>query len=222
MTMTLGTPRGHSPPRLRSGPETWLAAAAVLYSCWLLELVLPTGLSMMDSYVSELLAGDQPYRWLFRTADLLAAGCLLLAARRLRGRVVVLPLLVFAVATIADTLLALDCAASVDALCRYRENVGAVSLGHRLHQVTSVVTVGSALVSAVVLLRRTRRWDAAAVVGLLVATSALSVVLQNQPGAGLVQRVQLLTVAAGLLLGALAVSGRRLLPSRSAGSRWAR
>lgn len=222
MTKTLGTPRGHSPPRLRSRPETWLAAAAVLYSCWLLELLLPTGLSMTDSYVSELLAGDQPYRWLFRTADLLAAGCLLLATRRLPGRAVVLPLLVLAVATIADTVLALDCAASVDALCRYREGIGAVSLGHRLHQVTSVITVGSALVAAVVLHRRTRRWDAAAVIVLMIATSALSVVLQNQPGAGVVQRVQLLTVAAGLLLGARAVSGRRSLPSRSAGSRWDR
>jgi hypothetical protein len=215
--MTLEMPRGHAPPRLRSLPETWLACAAVLYSCWLLELVVPAGLSMMDSYVSELLAGDQPYRWLFRATDLLAAGCLLLAARRLRGRAVVLPLLVLGVATIADTLLALDCAASVDALCRYREDVGAVSLGHRLHEVTSIVTVGSALVAAVVLYRRTRRRDAAAVVGLMVATGALSVVLQNQPGAGLVQRVQLLTIAAGLLLGARVVRGRRWLPSSSAG-----
>lgn len=197
----------------------WLVAAALLYSCWLLELVLPTGLSFVDSYVSELLAGDQPFRWLFRATDVLAAGCLLLAARRLRPRLIRISLVVFAVATIADTVLSLDCAASVDALCRYRESIGAVSLGHRLHQVTSALTAGSALVAAVGLVRRTRRWDAGLVAGLLAATGVLSVVLMNQPGAGMVQRVQLLTVAAGLLL---AARGRSWLPSTSAGSRWGR
>ncbi|GAB2805162.1 DUF998 domain-containing protein [Lentzea nigeriaca] len=199
--------------------RTWLIAAALLYSCWLLELVLPTGLSMVDSYVSELLADDQPFRWLFRTTDALAAVCLLFAARELRGRAGVarlpatgrplallralltnrslpaLLLIAFAAATLADTALSLDCAASVDALCHYRENTGAVSLGHRLHQVTSALTFVSALLAAV---RLRNAW----VVGLLLTTGALSVVLANQPGAGLVQRVQLLTIAAGLLLAA--------------------
>ncbi|GGU78176.1 DUF998 domain-containing protein [Lentzea flava] len=174
--------------------RTWLIAAALLYSCWLLELVLPTGLSVVDSYVSELLADDQPFRWLLRTTDVLAAACLLLAARTPRAW----PLLVFAAATLADTVLSLDCAASVDALCRYRENIGAVSLGHRLHQVTSALTFVSALIFAVRLRSRV-------VIGLLLTTGVLSVVLANQPGAGLVQRVQLLTIAAGLLLAARAV-----------------
>lgn len=204
---------------VRNRPQVWLAAAALLYSCWLLELVLPTGLSSVDSYVSELLAGDQPFRWLFRATDLLAATCVLLAARRLRTRVIAVPLLVFAAATVADTMLSLDCAASVDALCRYRETVGAVSLGHRLHEVTSVLTFVSALVAAVGLAHHTRRWDAWLVAGLLTTTGVLSVVLANQPGAGLVQRVQLLTVAAGLLLGARRT---RWPPSRSAESRWGR
>jgi hypothetical protein len=203
----------------RDRPEVWLAAAALLYSCWLLELVLPTGLSLVDSYVSELLADDQPFRWVFRVTDLLAATCVLLAARRLRTRVIAVPLLVFAVATIADTVLSLDCAASVDALCRYRENAGAVSLGHRAHQLTSVLTFISALIAAVGLARYTRRWDAWLVVGLLATTGVLSGVLANQPGAGVVQRVQLLTVAAGLLLGA---RRRRWPPSTSAESRWGR
>lgn len=201
-------------------PEgAWLIAAAVLYSCWLLELVLPTGLSFVDSYVSELLADDQPFRWVFRVTDVLAAGCLLLAARRVRPRVIAVALVVFAVATIVDTVLSLDCAASVDALCRYRENVGAVSLGHRLHQVTSVLTFVGALVAAVGLARHLRRWEAWLVAGLLATTGVLSAVLANQPGAGVVQRVQLLTVAAGLILGACR---RPTLPSTSAGSRWGR
>jgi hypothetical protein len=199
--------------------RTWLIAAALLYSCWLLELVLPTGLSMVDSYVSELLADDQPFRWLFRTTDALAAVCLLFAARELRSRgggaglpatrrpravlrallthpsLPALLLVAFAAATLADTALPLDCAASVDAACYYRENVGAVSLGHRLHQVTSALTFITALVAAV---RLRNAW----VVGLLATTGVLSVVLANQSGAGLVQRVQLLTIAAGLLLAA--------------------
>ncbi|KOV90070.1 DUF998 domain-containing protein [Nocardia sp. NRRL S-836] len=202
----------------------WLITAAVLYSCWLLELVLPTGLSVFDSYVSELLADDQPFRWIFRTTDTLAACCLLLAARglrrwlpappgarlgsRLADRLVVVAVVVFAVATLANTALSLDCAASADALCRHREEIGAVSLGHRLHQVTSLLTFGGALVAFACLERRTPRWDAGVVVVLLTATGVLSAVLADQPGAGLVQRAQLLTIAAGLVL--LARSRRRV------------
>jgi hypothetical protein len=177
--------------------RVWFFAAASLYSCWLLELVLPTGLSVVDSYVSELLAGDQPYRWLFRGTDLLAVACLLLGARRMNGRVTVLSLVAFTVATLADTVLSLDCAASVDAVCRYRETTGAVSLPHRLHQVTSVLTFAGALATATAF---ARRWQARVVLALLVVTGALSVVLADQPGAGLVQRAQLLTVATGCAL----------------------
>jgi hypothetical protein len=190
-------------------PAAWLVAAAVLYSCWLLELVLPTGLSVVDGYVSELLADDQPYRWVFRVTDTLAACCLLLAARGLRGRLVVVAVLAFAIATLADTALSLDCAASVDAQCRERESTGAVSLAHWLHQVTSVLTFGGALAAFVGLERRTRRWDARVVVVLLAATGVLSVVLAHQPGAGLVQRAQLLIIAAGLLLMARSCRGVR-------------
>ncbi|HEX7309263.1 DUF998 domain-containing protein [Lentzea sp.] len=196
--------RGRSRPFTR--PGGWLVAAAVLYSCWLLEPVLSTGLSPVDSYVSELLAGDQPFRWLFRATDALAALCLLAASIRLRGRWAVAAVLIFALATLADTALALDCAPSADALCRGREVSGAVSLSHRLHQVTSVLTFAGALGAAVVLERRTRWWSARAVLVLLAVTGALSALLVNQPGAGLVQRLQLLTVAAGLLLGARAWS----------------
>lgn len=190
----------------RWGPSGWLVVAACLYSCWLLELVLPTGLSKVHGYVSELLADDQPYRWVFRVADMLAAGCLLLAVRRLRGRLVVAGLLLFAAATLADTILSLDCAPSVDALCRHREQTGTVSLPHKLHQITSVLTFGGALVAAVGLERHTRRWSARVVIALLVASGVLSVVLAGQAGIGLVQRVQLLTVAAGLVLGARAAA----------------
>jgi hypothetical protein len=208
-------------PRLLGRPGAWLVAAALLYSSWLLELVLPTGLSAVDSYVSELLADDQPYRWLFRVTDALAACCLVLAAHRMRGRLIIASVLVFAAATLADTVLSLDCAASVDALCRYRETTGSVSLGHRLHQVTSVLTFGSALTAAAGLERSTRRWHAGVVVSLLVTSGVLSAALVNQPGAGLVQRVQLLTVAFGLLLGARAsFSARRSFvePGRPAGA----
>jgi hypothetical protein len=190
-------------------PGVWLVAAAVLYSCWLLELVLPTGLSFVDSYVSELLAGDQPYRWVFRATDSLAACCLLLAALRLRGRWVVAAVLVFALMTLADTALVLDCAPSVDPQCRSREVSGSVSLSHRLHQVTSVLAFAGAVLAATVLERSMRQWSARAVLVLLVATGVLSAVLANQPGAGLVQRLQLLTVAAGLLLGARVSSSGR-------------
>ena len=192
------------PGKPAARPAAWLVTAAALYSCWLLELVLPTGLSLVDGYVSELLADDQPHRWVFRVTDALAAVCLLLAAWGLRSRagsrLVAVALAVFAVTTLADTALPLDCAASVDAVCRQREATGGVSLAHHLHQVTSLLTFGGALAAFVGLERRTRRWDAGLVVVLLAVTGVLSVVLAHQPGAGLVQRAQLLTIAAGLLL----------------------
>jgi hypothetical protein len=61
---------------------------------------------------------------------------------------------------------------------------------------------GGALVAAAGLERHTRRWSARVVLALLVASGVLSTVLAGQAGIGLVRRAQLLTVAAGLLLGA--------------------
>src|SRR5688500_11289845 len=135
--------RGRSLTFPRWGPGGWLVVAACLYSCWLLELV-PTDQSKEDGYVSVPHADAQAYRWGVRVADVLAAGCLVLAVRRLRGRLVVAGLLLFAAATLADTILSLDCAPSVDALCRHREQTGTVSLPHKLHQITSVLTFGGA------------------------------------------------------------------------------
>ncbi|WP_309032786.1 DUF998 domain-containing protein, partial [Streptomyces alfalfae] len=55
-----------------------LLLGALLYTSWTVEAVLPTGLSPLHSYVSELAAEGEPYGAFFRTADLLA-GLLFLA-----------------------------------------------------------------------------------------------------------------------------------------------
>ncbi|HSR24341.1 MAG TPA: DUF998 domain-containing protein, partial [Candidatus Eisenbacteria bacterium] len=46
--------------------------AAVLNANFLLELVLPTGVSATHSIVSELSATGRPWSWLFRTGDAVA------------------------------------------------------------------------------------------------------------------------------------------------------
>ncbi|MFD3530816.1 DUF998 domain-containing protein [Streptomyces sp. NPDC058664] len=66
-----------------SGTVTRVSAAlpalgALVYTAWVLEVVLGTGLDPVRAYVSELAAADQPFGGLFRSTDL-AAGLLVLA-----------------------------------------------------------------------------------------------------------------------------------------------
>ncbi|MEU1025677.1 DUF998 domain-containing protein, partial [Streptomyces sp. NPDC005904] len=69
-----------------------LLLGALLYTTWTVETLLPTRLSPLRTYVSELAATDQPYGTFFRSFDLLA-GLLVLAGAlsalgwlRCRGR----------------------------------------------------------------------------------------------------------------------------------------
>jgi len=52
----------------------------IVYSSWLLGLVLPTGLSQHGAYTSELEAAGVPWGWLIRLCDVLAGVLLCLAA----------------------------------------------------------------------------------------------------------------------------------------------
>ena len=69
-------------------PRRWAAGlllvAGVAYSLWLLELVLPTGLDPVRSFVSEHYPVFQPYQRLFRAADVVAGAAYVLAAWLLR------------------------------------------------------------------------------------------------------------------------------------------
>lgn len=127
-----------------------LAVAAVAYSSWVLEAALPTKLSTVDGFASELFAADQPYRWFFGGLDVVAGACAavagLLVLRLVRGRPPGLrwayagwaALVVFGVATILDVVFPLDCAPSL-APCEALEQAGQLSWRHDVHLVTSAI-----------------------------------------------------------------------------------
>ncbi|MEV5505349.1 DUF998 domain-containing protein [Streptomyces orinoci] len=130
-------PRGAPPPagardrrraaRFRPGRRSaglLLATAAVVYNDWLLEFWLPTGLDPRHSYVSELFAADQPFRVTFAIVELLAAvlvagGALLArsAADDPWSRAGCRCLAAFGAASVADVVVPMRCAPSVEAGC---------------------------------------------------------------------------------------------------------
>jgi hypothetical protein len=57
-----------------------LVAGGVGYADWVLQLVLPVRADLMNSFVSELSASDQPFHEVFRAADLVGAVLLVLGA----------------------------------------------------------------------------------------------------------------------------------------------
>ncbi|MVO83978.1 DUF998 domain-containing protein [Streptomyces sp. p1417] len=154
----------------RAAPRTAVAVlltlGALAYTTWTLEAFLPTGLSPLRTYVSELAAKDQPYGTFFRTLDLAAGvlvcagavgGLLWLRPRAVsRGRGLLAAggwggVAVFGAATAADSRLPLSCAPTADAACAARERAGAVPLTHAAHAVSSSVAVAGALVGMVLL-----------------------------------------------------------------------
>ncbi|MGW5074342.1 DUF998 domain-containing protein [Rhodococcus sp. NPDC004095] len=128
---------------------------AVLYSSWLLELVLPTGLDPSRAYVSELAALDQPYGLIFRTGDLLtgvlltvtAAVALTLRPRRILTTIGWVGLAVFAISTALDSRMPLECSAHASAACAAREQAGLLDEARLAHALTSVGAATAAGVS---------------------------------------------------------------------------
>lgn len=167
------TPRDTEAPRaVRVAVAALLVLGAAAYTSWTLEAVLPTGLSPLRTYVSELAAEDQPYGAFFRAVDF-AAGVLVCAGAlgglaRLRCRTAVprvralsalgwAGLVLFGAATAADARLPLSCAPTVDAACLARERAGLVPATHSAHAVSSSVAVAGALVGMVLLTAAVRR-----------------------------------------------------------------
>ncbi|MGW0657726.1 DUF998 domain-containing protein [Streptodolium elevatio] len=170
-----------------------LAVAAVAYSSWVLEAALPTKLSTIDGFASELFAADQPYRWFFGGLDIVAGVCAAVAAglvlRLVRGErpglrwayVGWAAVVVFGVATVLDVVFPLDCAPSL-APCEARELAGRLSWRHDMHLVTSVLANAAGLVAIAALWWSARdgtarpvpshRWGAALFWGALVMTLA--------------------------------------------------
>ncbi|MEV4434865.1 DUF998 domain-containing protein [Streptomyces sp. NPDC049585] len=124
-----GRPDGGRPAaRPPAGPgvaaPVLLTAAAVVYNDWLLAFVLPTGLDPRHSYVSELYAVDQPFHHFFSAIEIFAAVLVtagaLLALRGARGRWAQAgwwSLVAFGAASVADVVIPMRCAPSVEAGC---------------------------------------------------------------------------------------------------------
>ncbi|MFI8928157.1 DUF998 domain-containing protein [Streptomyces sp. NPDC053474] len=219
-------PRDAEAPRaVRVAVAALLALGAAAYTSWTLEAVLPTGLSPLRTYVSELAAEDQPYGAFFRAVDF-AAGVLVCAGAlgglaRLRCRAAVLSalgwagLVLFGAATAADARLPLSCAPTVDAACRARERAGLVPSTHAAHAVSSSVAVVGALVGMVLLTAAVRRAGAGgarqrAALAVLVAVELAATVWtlaavfafdagHGTWGLGIGQRLQVLAIALWLV-----------------------
>jgi hypothetical protein len=211
-----------------------LVLGAVLYTSWMLEQVLPTGLDPSRAYVSELAALDQPYGFLFRTGDLITGIVLATAAGfglALRPRLLLttigwIGLGVFAVSTFLDSRMPLACSAHASSECAGREEGGLLQAARSLHALTSSAAATAAAVSvfAFILaayrygLPRPLRWYGVGVVVLYLVGTVWTLFAVDMDGRGdevwllgYAQRLQLLATTGWIVFAALltAQEGRR-------------
>jgi Protein of unknown function (DUF998) len=193
-------------------------AAAVFDCAFLLQGLSPSTLSAVNSLVSELEARDQPGSRLFGLASLLSGLMAMVFAVTLQRR---LPpgrtglagcwaIALFGLGGIADALMPMDCAPSVEAACRRLEEQGRLSWFHQWHTWSSVLGTVALLASLWLLGRHLRGrpgWEVAAAVGRwgfpwLTAVSGVVAVmtLRYLPGLGVVQRVQTVGIAGWLVV----------------------
>ena len=200
--------------------------AAGLFDCaFLLAGLRHSALDPLTSLISELEARDQPGSGWFRWASLLSGLAAVVFAAGLRQR---LPagrlalagcwaIAVFGLGGMADALMPMDCAPSVNKACRLLEAGGDLSWMHQGHTYSSVIGTVGLLVSMGLLgwhLRGRRGWRVASAVG-LVGCALLSgwslivsvMTIEYLPYLGLAQRIQV--AAIGLWMVVLAVEQAR-------------
>lgn len=195
-----------------------LVLAGVLYSAWVAEFVLDTGLDPTRSFLSELDARDQPFRTFFSTADVVTGSLMLLAAalgaaitpsRRwiVTGWVAAG---IFGVATVADAKLPLECVAADDPSCPV-EPSGLFPQLHHLHALTSTIAVFAifaVMVAFTLAAFRYRIFPPLRTVGPVVAivaalATAWLMIADNLPGEyglGIAQRIQVGGMSAYLVV----------------------
>lgn len=208
-----------------------LVVAGFLYSAWVAEFFLDTGLDPAHSFLSELDAADQPYRHFFSTADLVT-GILLIAAAGLgltvlqRTRFTTtgwIAIGVFGAATIADSQLPIECVAEDDPTCPV-EPSGLFPQLHHVHALTSTIAVFAvftAMVAFTVAAFRYRTLPLLRTLGLavLVLTSVATawlMIADNLPGSyglGVAQRIQVSGMSLYLVVLGFAVRDRRQVPT---------
>lgn len=219
-----------SPPPTPRRPSTvlcgaFLAIAAVTYSSWVLEFVLPTGLSPTESFLSELEGYGRPFRYVFSTADKIAGASAVVAAvfgwishAHYRDRFVSagwIALGVFGLWTIADAASPVGCLIRPGTHCPTPYH-GMFAQLHNLHALTSTVAVNAIFVAmfALTLAGRRMNWTAVRMPGAIVLTitslaTAWMLIADNLPhdfALGWAQRVQVGGMSLWLLTLAWAVS----------------
>jgi hypothetical protein len=196
--------------------------AAALSCAFLLQGLTRSRLPVVDSLISELEARDQPDSAVFRAASLLAGLLTIALAAGLRRR---LPpgalgaagcaaLALSGLGGVADALLPMDCAPSVNLVCRRNEQHGALSWPHQMHTWSSVLGAAALLASLWLLGRHVRArpgWHRISLVGtagggpLIVYSGVVTVMAAYYlPGVGLAQRLQVLAFSAWLAVLGLA------------------
>ncbi|ORI24361.1 DUF998 domain-containing protein [Rhodococcus sp. 1168] len=195
-----------------------LTFTGVLYSAWVAEFFLDTGLDPARSFLSELDAADQPYKKFFGTADLIT-GLLLVLASVLglywskRHRLTTpgwIALGIFGIATIADSQLPIECVAENDPSCPV-EPSGLFPQLHHIHALTSTIAVFAvftAMLAFTVASFRYRSMPLLCIAGtaVLIITSAATawlMIADNLPGEyrlGIAQRIQVGGISLYLIL----------------------
>ena len=185
-----------------------LVVAGLLYSAWVAEYFLDTGLDPTRSFLSELDARDQPYRQFFSAADVVTGSLMVVAAglgflATPRRRLVVTGWVasgIFGIATIADAKLPLECVAADDPSCPI-EPSGLFPQLHHLHALTSTIAVFAiftVMITFTVAAFRYRMYPLLRTLGsavLIVTTLATAwlLIADNLPGdysLGIAQRIQ--------------------------------
>ncbi|WP_128644905.1 DUF998 domain-containing protein [Rhodococcus sp. BS-15] len=195
-----------------------LILAGLLYSAWVAEFFLDTGLDPTTSFLSELDARDQPYREFFSTADVVTGSLMILAAilgflATPRRRLVVTGWVasgIFGIATIADAKLPLECVAANDPSCPIDPS-GLFPQLHHLHALTSTVAVFAiftVMIAFTVAAFRYRLYPLLRTLGLAVLivttlATAWLLIADNLPGEyglGIAQRIQVGGMSAYLVV----------------------
>ncbi|GAB3133940.1 hypothetical protein GCM10027289_24700 [Tsukamurella serpentis] len=202
-----------------------LLLGAAFYSAWIIAPLLGSTLSPLHSYVSEVGAAGQPYAQLFRSTDILAGTCFVIAAAlawraarptALWPRLGLIGVIVLGTATICDALMPLSCTPTADAACAAREAAYQVPLTHMGHAVSSGIAGFGGVVAVLAwwLWRRRTGFDGArarlAVGAGFLVTTVWTLAAMPAPVLylGLAQRLQIITLTAWLVLSAAATSCR--------------
>ncbi|MGW7824426.1 DUF998 domain-containing protein [Streptomyces puniciscabiei] len=196
-----------------------LAVAALAYNDWLLQFFLPTGLDQRDSYVSELFAADQPYRALFATIEV-ACALLIAAAGLLAHRTFPsgaagagwAAVTVVGVCSVADVMLPLRCAPSVEQGCRQGNAWHTLTSGSvHFALFTSMALLIAASQRGAFRLGLVRRWGPWLLpLSMAAAIATVGPFLGCPGGHGIAQRIHLATAGAWFALLCVELSlGRR-------------